>query len=132
MGSWLAAQYNDIKGNAKWALLGLVWWAMIAVGKYLLAQYTRLPSWGVWAILLAASVLAFLWLARSLRHQTGTQVAVAPSTGAAQMVASAALAPPMRSPIDVEAFFRQSYMGQLQGEVEGNVRALIQSRQPNE
>lgn len=60
------------------------------------------------------------------------RIAPPPSTGAAQIVASAALTPPTPSPIDVTAFFQQSYSGQLQTEVEGNVRAMISSRLPKE
>jgi hypothetical protein len=131
MASWWKIQYDDIKGNAKWALLGVLWLVITNVGKHLLSQYTNLSSWGMWAILLIVSAFAFLWLARSLRHTSGTQSVATPSAGAAQAGASA-LTPPIPSPIDVDAFFRQSYSGQLQTETEGNVRAMIRSRPPSE
>jgi hypothetical protein len=132
MPSWWMEQYNDIKGNLKWALLGILWLAMTSIGKFLLAHYTNLPPWLAWAILLLASGIAFFWVSRSLRYTAATQIEATPGTSAAQMVASAALRPPMPSPIDVAAFFRESYSGQLQTEVEGNIRVMIQSRPPNE
>ena len=128
--NWWKTQYSDIKGNAKWAFLGVLWLVMTNIGKHLLAQYTSLPSWVVWVILLAVSGVVFLWLAQSLRHISVNQSGQ--STGASQIIASAALTPPAPSPIDVAAFFRQSYGGQLQDDVEKNVKAMIQGRSPNE
>ena len=49
MPSWWMEQYNDIKGNLKWALLGILWLAMTSIGKFLLAHYTKLPPWLEWA-----------------------------------------------------------------------------------
>ena len=67
--------------------------------------------------------------ARSLKHSQPIQPTTAQTTTSAS---TALAAPPITSPIDVNAFFHQSYIGQLQPEIEGNVRAMIQSRPPAE
>lgn len=70
-------------------------------------------------LVVAAAVLNLVASRRKQISQTQT---------ASQAVASAAIVPAAASPIDVEAFFRHTYSGQLQVETERNVRAMIQSR----
>lgn len=81
-------------------------------------------------LLVAAGVF---WIIGRYR---GTHIRGQQQASTAQDVASSALAPaiasPTPSPIDVDVFFRLAYSGQLQTETEGNIRAMIQSRPPNE
>jgi hypothetical protein len=102
-----------------------------------LKQFTRIPQ--IWItplwLLSSGAIMALLVFVVNRRWTPSVgqeRIVPPPSTGAAQIVASAALTPPTPSPIDVTAFFQQSYSGQLQTEVEGNVRAMISSRLPNE
>ena len=62
---WISAQYNDIKGNAKWALLTVLWAIMVDVAKSLLRLVPHIHNWEIWAIILVASFLAFIFLART-------------------------------------------------------------------
>lgn len=114
---WLLKQYNDIKGNAKWALLGVLWLAITQTGKYLLAQYTSLSNWIVWAILLVVSSIVFLWLARSLKQASPRSVT--PNTTQAS-----SLIPTAQSPLDFDArkFFLTSYQSLWTQDVERRIR----------
>jgi hypothetical protein len=64
--SWISAQYNDIKGNAKWALLVALWPLMLNAGKFLLSLIPHIQSWEVWTVVLIASSVTFILILRSL------------------------------------------------------------------
>jgi hypothetical protein len=62
------------------------------------------------------------------RRNPSTQGTTTPT----QMVASAAIRPAVPSPIDARAFFHDSYTGQVQKEVEQNIRAMIEGQPQGE
>jgi len=123
MASWAVRQYNDIKGNAKWALLVVLWGSIVAGLKQILQQVPHFPGWGTLLILVAVSLAAFIWLAKSQKavsQQPITQtVAIAPGqAGGANL--------------DATLFFRTAYYSQLTDEVERNIRASAAHNQPND
>jgi hypothetical protein len=94
-----------------------------------LKEFTAIPQiWitPIW-LLVSGALLGLLILVANRRPKNATQALSA--TGGTQAVASSALSPPK---IDIELFFRQTYSGQLQAEVEGNVRTMIQNNPPSE
>jgi len=128
MADWLHRQWNDIKGNAKWALLGLLWAVALWAANHLLSLIPHMPQWLAYAVVLVFSATGFFYFAR---HRSKTVQAQSARFTTVQSVASAALAP-VASPIDVNAFFAHAYSGQLQDEIEQNVRAMICSRPDHE
>jgi len=119
---WFKSQWTDIKGNAKWALLGGVWWLTISIGKYFLNHYTPLMPWATWLILLGVSLLIFFLLARSLRHHPAGQTATGP-----------AIIPVQATPnFDSIQFFRTAYYSQVTDEAEKNIRLAAAQNQPND
>jgi hypothetical protein len=64
MNEWVKRQYDDIKGNMKWAVLcGL--WLLISTGvKKILQRIPNMPDWAVWGILILLAIAAFLLVAR--------------------------------------------------------------------
>lgn len=64
MWRWLTRQYDDIKGNLKWAILGALWWVVNTYGKRTLQMIPHIPDWAINGTLLLLSVIAFLWVAK--------------------------------------------------------------------
>jgi hypothetical protein len=124
MANWVAKQYADIKGHAKWALLVVLWGPIVAGLKYILQQVTHLPLWSIWLILVAVSLAAFVWLVKS-------QKAVSQQQPTAQ---SAAIMPAMHGTVNFDAatLFRTAHYSQLTTEAENNVRFAAAQNQPND
>lgn len=85
------------------------------------------------SLLVAAGLVVFAAILNSVASFRKSRSSESIQTiGSKQLIASSALTSPAPSPIDVEVYFHQTYSGQIQAEVEGNVRAMIQSRHPSE
>src|SRR5271169_5333086 len=65
--NWFVRQYNDIKGNFKWACIAALWWAVVHYGRQMLQVIPNIPGWLVTSILLCLSLAVFLWLAKSAK-----------------------------------------------------------------
>jgi hypothetical protein len=59
---WLLRQWNDIKGNFKWAALVALWWLVVTLVKRMLHYFPSLPEWTMTAIPLVLSLGLFVWL----------------------------------------------------------------------
>lgn len=77
MASWWTRQYADIRGNAKWGFLMFLWWLITTFGKRALSLIPHIPEALVYAILCIASLVVFLWIAKSI---TKSQMAETIST----------------------------------------------------
>jgi len=44
MWNWLVTQYNDIRGNLKWALLLGLWWVIAHFGKQMLQSIPQISQ----------------------------------------------------------------------------------------
>jgi hypothetical protein len=120
---FFAGQYNDVKGNAKWALLVILWAPIVTALKYLLQQMSHVPIWGVWLILVFVSLVAFVWVAKSQR--SGQQQ---------QPFAQSTAMTPMPAAINFDAatHFRTAHYSQLTTEAEKNIRLAAAQNQPND
>lgn len=124
-GQWIATQWEDVKGHAKWALLSAIWLVIVTVGKYILNHYTALSPLVAWLILLCASVLAFLSIARSLKIPL-VAIQAAGQTSPSNV--------PVPSAIDFDAtkFFQHAYHSEWTTQVENNVRLAAAQNQPTD
>jgi hypothetical protein len=118
MWNWITRQYNDIKGNAKWALLAVLWTPVVALAKRLLRMIPNIPDWTVWSILFVLSLIAFVWLAKR-RPVANTQLQTAPPQGANQHANR------------VEEFYHTYDNGML-AETEENMRNIASAYPANE
>ena len=134
MRKWLAAQWRDIKGNAKWALLVAAWWAITTYGAKLLRMIPNMPSWLVTLILLCLSIAVFLWLAK--RGTGSIQPASSSTLTRPQQPASTfptLSSLPGQQPqitFDPAQFFRASYFSPLTAEVEHNIKLIANNAEP--
>lgn len=120
MRDFLTHQWNDIKGNAKWALALLLWGAVISAIKYGLQQIPRMPLWAIWLIIAVLSFLAFLWLARQLTKSSSAQLTTVQRT---------AMTP--GAEFDPEQFFNTAYQSQIVAESANNFRSMAIAKYPN-
>lgn len=72
---WLKAQYDDIKGNFKWAILGLLLW----LAKRLLQSLPLFPTWLVYTLLFIVAAGLFVYLAKQ-KKSTGSQLVQSSTT----------------------------------------------------
>jgi len=114
----MAKQWNDIKGNAKWALLGGVWWVVAWLSNHLVREIPNAPRWAAIIVPLLLSALAFVWLARRATA-TGPQ---RPTLAGGQSLT--------KPPFDVEKYAASAYDSPLAKEVESNVRQAMEARYP--
>jgi len=135
MRNWLARQYQDIKGNAKWALLAAVWWLITKYTGKLLHTIPNMPSWLVTVILLCFSIAVFLWLAKrgigsrqpaptSAITRTQQQVSTFPTL-------SALTGQQPQITFNPTEFFRVSYFSPLTAEIEHNIKIVARNAEPN-
>jgi hypothetical protein len=118
---FLRKQWKDIKGHAKWALLGLVWTLLWWLATHLMREIPSVPHWLVIAVPFVLSVVAFVWLgSRSSAHDSQK-----PSS-AGQATTTALTTVP--STFDVTTFLANAYNSPLAGEVENNVRQAVETR----
>jgi hypothetical protein len=77
---WCAKQYNDIKGNLKWAILLVILLALRDLGKKMLILIPNFPNWAVWPLLFFLCLIAFVWVAKmwapakSEKQEAGTKI----------------------------------------------------------
>ncbi len=118
MWSWLSQQYNDIKGNAKWAAIAAFWWVAIHYGKEMLHLIPHISTWLVDALLLCFSLIVFVWLAT--RHQ---QASIQAQGGA---LMNAAKITPHVVELHVKRVeeFYHTYDNALLHETEANMKAI--------
>jgi hypothetical protein len=121
--NWLRRQYDDVKGNFKWALLGPLWAAITWAGNRLLHMIPNMPTWAVWVILLVTSSVVFVWVANK-RGGGARDQNTAPSATNALIGAGANF--------DAALYFQKSYASSLQQGVENNARAAANQNQPND
>lgn len=123
---WLKKQYNDIKGNAKWALLLVIWPVVLWSAKRLVELIPHIPVLTVYAVLFMMSATAFVFLAKS-----GTRTTQQPG---GQSVASVNSLVGQVGPANFSAaqFFTAAYPSTLQRETENNVRTAAMQTQPND
>jgi hypothetical protein len=122
---------ENIKKTVEWVEHGrTIVEIVLALGggtllKAALIQFTRLPSIWITPIWMLSSGLILLILIKIWPRDNTTN----PATN--QIVASA-IKPPVPSLINPSEFFRTSYTGQVQTEVEMNVRAMVQGQPQQE
>jgi hypothetical protein len=116
---WIVSQWNDVKGNAKWAFLGLAWWTVTWLSNHLVREIPNIPHWVTVIIPLALSVIAFVWLARKPIMNDGQK-----SNTAAQSASTALTTNPNQ--FGLENF----YDSPLAKEVENNMRQAVDTRYP--
>ena len=135
MGSWLRQQWNDIKGNVKYGFLAALWWVIVEIGKQLLHYIPNMPTWAIWAILLALSLLVFIWIMRSLKYPVVQQQteAIQPSGVMPGIpTLSALLGQNPKISFDAKAFFAQAYYSPVTAEFEKNIKTIAQQNAPND
>lgn len=112
--AWLKRQYDDIKGNLKWALLGPAWTASVWAANHLLHLIPSLPQWAVSAIVLIASFGIFFVVANS-----STRLIPGITTGSSQT----AINPEVPRAFESMDKFYATYSSVLVRETEENIRS---------
>lgn len=120
---FLRTQWNDIKGNAKWAALVVLWGLIVKAIEFLLRRIPNMPTWGIWLIIGFVSIAAFLWLARkghvTQQPSAGVQPAAGPALAAAGEI------------FDIDQYLAQTYHSPLGEEVARRMRTAAERRYPN-
>ena len=81
MRQWWLRQWNDIKGNAKWAgVLALSGIIGVAV-RDALRYFLNIPIWAGWLILLTLFMIVFIWTTRSMQPRAAQQESIQPTGG---------------------------------------------------
>lgn len=133
MDNWFKKQYNDIKGNMKWALLAALWWVIVNVGKRMLQLIPNIPAWLVWAILLCLSLAVFAWLAKSSKMAAaGTSLQSTQQRPPSFPSVSALQGQIPQITFDAHEWFRLAYHSPVTAEVENNFKVVAQRTQPND
>ena len=123
MKNWLKKQYDDIKGNYKWALLVVLWAPMVAAVKKFLRMIPNMPGWAVWAILFLLSAIAFVWVAKFLKRDG--QPTLSQTEAPVSLVTTT-------TKFDAPTYFRMAYQSPLTAEAEANIRRAAADNQPND
>jgi hypothetical protein len=122
MWAWIVRQYNDIRGNLKWAFLLGLWWLIAHYGKRMLQLIPNIAPWMVWAIIVCASFAVFIWIAKTDK----------PPTVNTQIQTPASNIPPAVLGVDRVEEFYQTYDNVLLKETEANIQLLASRHPPNE
>src|SRR6266478_1022995 len=134
MKDWASAQYRDIKGNAKWALVVALWWVITAIFKKVLQMIPNVPGWLVWGILLALSLVMFIWVAKSVARSgklVGSMQPITPqSPGIPTLSALQGQTPQVT--FDAKEMFRRSYFSPVTAEMENNIKLVAAQNSPND
>jgi hypothetical protein len=118
-------QYDDVKGNAKWALLaGPLWTAAVWAATRLLKMIPHIPAWGAYATVLLLSFGFFVWLVRMMRISPQAPASNAPGSATALATISPAK-------FDTRQFFAAAYRSALTDEAENNMRVAAVAAHPN-
>lgn len=117
MRSWLKRQWEDVKGNAKWAIAIVLWGLVTQIGQYVLHHAAKLPTWEVWIILGVLSLIAFVWLTKQTKASSGQQMSDVRPQSIPSLSTTAAT-------FDPKKFFAVAYISPLTDEAENNIRAV--------
>ncbi len=136
MWKWFVAQYNDIKGNFKWALLAAMWWLVVTFGKRMLQLIPNISGGAVTAILLCLSLAVFLWLAKALKmprqiSPTSLQPSRQPSPSSFPSLSSLSGQTPNVT-FNAREWFRYAYYSPLTAEIENNIKIAAEQNQPGD
>jgi hypothetical protein len=134
---WLVRQYNDIRGNFKWAILLGLWWAISHYGKKMLELIPNIPPWTVWTLIVIVSAAAFVWISKVGK---GLQVVTAIQSGSAQPsgivpgipTLSALLGQNPNIDLDAKKVFALAYYSPITAETEKNIKLIAQQNSPND
>ncbi len=126
MPNFFVKQYNDIKGNAKWALLGVLWTPLAAATQFLLRQIPHFPIWAAWTSVGVLSAIAFIWVAKTQHRGQGQTAAqdLATQPGVPGVQPNAAF--------NFADFFRLSHTSQLTDQTERDIKVWVAQQQPND
>lgn len=101
--------------------------ALMFASVYPILRIFRTLPWDWW-VFLGLFIVSFVLLV-----VFGRKGSSSPQVSGPQLAAVAPATPsPEHSPFDVDKFFRDAYIGQMQTDAEAKVRAIIQSRAPAE
>jgi hypothetical protein len=137
MGSWFARQYNDIRGNFKWAVLLGLWWAISHYGKKMLELVPNISPWMVWTIIVVVTTAAFVWIAKvesrkpvvtAIQQTSAQPSAIVPGIP----TLSALLGQNPKIEFDAKKFFALAYYSPITAEVEKNIKIIAQQNSPND
>ena len=109
--TWLKRQYNDVKGNLKWWLLGPAWTAGSWAIARLLKMFTSIPTWLVYCIILLISGCVFAWLFATV--QRAQQKGASPQTDL-QLVAAGNIEQNVSALSDFYGKNRGSFLDELE------------------
>jgi hypothetical protein len=121
--SWFAKQYEDVKGNFKWALLGPLWTAISWAANHILHMIPQMADWAIWSIVLFTSSIVFVFVAR--RQSSNARL----PQNMSQSITNTLMTSPT---LDATAYFKTAYASTLQQEIENNTRAAATQNQPND
>jgi hypothetical protein len=125
MRKWLIRQYDDIKGNLKFAILGISWAVLFTAVKNLLRLIPNIQAWVVWSVLFLLSALAFVWIAKSQRRGGQGTVLSQTEGSPVSLVTSPAK-------FDAARYFLLAYHSPLTEDAEANIRKAAIENQPND
>jgi hypothetical protein len=135
MDSWLRRQYQDIKGNAKWALLIAIFYLVQkAVGK-LLYLIPNIQAWVVWTVALVLSAIAFVLVAKWNKSVAGTIQQTAPQSPALSLGIPTLSSLQGQQPnitFNANEMFRHAYYSPLTAEVEHNIQVIAAQSNPTD
>ena len=134
MWNWLVTQYNDIRGNLKWALLLGLWWVIAHFGKQMLQSIPQISQWMVWAIIVFVSVVAFVLVAKSNKQtqQSSTSIQVPVTIEPGIPTLSALLGQNPQIKFDAKRLFALAHYSPVTAEIEKNIRIIAQQNAPND
>jgi hypothetical protein len=137
MWPWLVRQYNDIRGNFKWAILLGLWWVIGHYGKKMLESIPNITSWMVWTIIVLLSAVAFVWVAKAEKNKRVVSAIQQTSTQPPAIVPgiptlSALLGQNPNIDFDARKFFALAHYSPITAEVEKNIKIAAQQNSPND
>jgi hypothetical protein len=133
MWNWLVRQYNDIRGNLKWALLLGLWYVIIHYGRQMLQLIPHISQWMVWTIVIIVSLVVFVWVAKANKQmqqpsmQPTNNLAVAPMPTLSGLLGQAP-----QITFDAGQFFRVAYFSPVTAEIENNIKIVAETSNPGD
>jgi hypothetical protein len=121
--NWLKRQYDDIKGNLKFAILGILWAVLFTAVRHLLRLIPGIPTWVVWGILFLLSAAGFVWVAKA--QKPSGQGSLSQTKGPVSLLTTPAN-------FNAANYFRLAYHSPLTEEAENNIRKVAADYQPND
>lgn len=140
MWSWVK-QYDDVRGNLKWAVLLGLWWVISNYGKKMLELIPHISAWMVWTIIVFVSAAAFVWVAKlEKKPQHTVKAEPAASQTPTQPPAIVPGIPTLSGLLgqtpditfDAKKFFALAHYSPVTAEIEKNIRIIAQQNYPND